>query len=78
LVKATDQTPGTGIGIIFAVLCIPSLLKAWTDGRIPRFGGLIALTRAVRIGRAAIRNPAGHDAKGIASTFARVLGGLMN
>jgi len=78
LVKATDQTPGTGIGIILAVLCIPSLLNAWTDGRIPRFGGLIALTRAVRIGRAGIRNPAGHDAKGIASTFARVLGGLMN
>lgn len=66
------------IGMVLAVLSIPSLLNAWTEGRVPRFGALIALTGVVLIGIAAARNPGGYSIDEILPTFARVIRGLLN
>ena len=66
------------IGIVLAVLSVPSLLNAWTEGRAPRFGALIGLTGVVLIGIAASRNPGGYGFEDIIPAFNRVIRGLTN
>lgn len=66
------------IGIVLAVLSIPSLLNAWTEGRVPRFGALIGLTGVVLIGIAASRNPGGYAFADILPAFGRVIRGFAN
>jgi hypothetical protein len=66
------------LGIILAVLAIPSLLNAWTEDRVPRFGAIIGLTGLVLIGVAISRNPGGYSFDEIIPTFARVFRNLLN
>ena len=37
------------IGVILAVLTLPSLLSAWTDGRAPRMGAIMLMVAAALI-----------------------------
>lgn len=66
------------VGIVLAVLSLPSLLNAWTEDRIPRFGALIGLTGLVLIGVAVSRNPTGYSFDEIIPTFGRVIRGFLN
>lgn len=66
------------IGIVLAVLALPSLLNGWTEGHLPRFGALMALAGVTLIAIAAMRNPGGYDVNDVLPTFGRVLRGLMN
>jgi formate-dependent nitrite reductase membrane component NrfD len=60
------------LGIILAVLAIPSLLNAWTEDRAPRFGAIIGLTGVVLIGLAMARHPSGYALNDIPPAFGRV------
>lgn len=64
------------IGVLLTVFSIPSLLNAWTQDRLPRFGGIICLTGMVLIGLAAARNPSGYGLSDLPAVFTRVIRGL--
>lgn len=66
------------IGVILAVLAIPSLLNAWTEDRPPRFGTIIGLTGVVLIGIAMSRHPSGYSMKDIIPAFSRVIRALLS
>jgi len=66
------------LGIVFAVLSIPSLLNAWTEGRAPRFGAIMALGGIVLIGIAASRHPGGYGFDDVLPAFRRAFGGLLH
>lgn len=65
------------IGVILAVLSIPSLLNAWTEDRAPRFGAIIGLTGVVLIGLAMARNPSGYALNDTPPAFGRVFRALL-
>ncbi len=66
------------IGVLLTVFSIPSLLNAWTEDRLPRFGGIICLTGMVLIGVAAARNPSGYALGDIPAAFTRVIRALLS
>jgi hypothetical protein len=61
------------VGVVLAVLAIPSLLNAWTEDRPPRFGTIIGLTGVVLIGIAMTRHPSGYSLNDILPAFSRVI-----
>lgn len=65
------------IGVVLGVLTIPSLLSAWTDGRTPRFGAIMALTSGALIAFAASNKASGYAIADVPhvmlSTIARIL-----
>ena len=65
------------LGILAAVLSIPSLLNAWTEGNTPRFGALMALTGVVLIGIAMNRHPGGYGFDDVIPAFRRVFKGML-
>ncbi len=66
------------IGVLLAVFSVPSLLNAWIEDRLPRFGGIMCLTGLVLIGMATARNPAGYGLSDIPAAFTRVIRALMS
>ncbi|WP_333816110.1 hypothetical protein [Tabrizicola sp.] len=48
------------VGIVLAVLSVPSLLSAWVDGRAPRMGAIMAIAALGLIVTALIENPGGY------------------
>lgn len=66
------------IGVILAVLAIPSLLNAWTEDRPPRLGAIIGLTGVVLIGLAMARHPSGYALNDIPPAFGRVFRALLH
>jgi uncharacterized membrane protein len=48
------------LGIVLAVLSIPTLLSAWVEGRVPRLGALFLLTAIVMIIYAVTTRPGGY------------------
>ncbi|ESW61323.1 MAG: 50S ribosomal protein L35 [Rhodobacter sp. CACIA14H1] len=66
------------IGILLAVMSIPSLLNAWTEERAPRFGAMIGLTGLVLIGLAMSRHPGGYGLDDVLPAFRRVFNALLN
>jgi formate-dependent nitrite reductase membrane component NrfD len=48
------------VGIVLAVLSVPSLLSAWVDGRAPRLGAVMAVAALGLIVTALIENPGGY------------------
>ncbi|WP_395543015.1 hypothetical protein [Neotabrizicola sp. sgz301269] len=48
------------IGIILAILTLPSLLSAWTEGRPPRLGAIMLLAAAVLVTTALLKKPGGY------------------
>ncbi len=60
------------VGVILAVLAVPSLLNAWTEDRAPRFGAIIGLTGVVLIGVAMMRHPSSYSLNDVGPAFGRV------
>ena len=48
------------IGIVLAVLSLPSLLSAWVDGRAPRLGAIMAIAALGLIITALVEKPGGY------------------
>lgn len=65
------------IGIILTLLAIPSLLNAWTEDRVPRFGALIGLSGLVLIALALARHPGGYSGADIPAAFRRVFNAFL-
>lgn len=49
------------VGIVLAVLSVPSLLSAWVDGRAPRMGAIMAVAALGLIVTALVENPGGYE-----------------
>lgn len=64
------------LGIVLAVLALPSLLGAWVEERVPRVGAVMVLTGTVLIAIAANRHPGGYALDDVPAAFTRVLAGL--
>jgi hypothetical protein len=60
------------IGIVLAVLTIPSLLSAYVDERTPRAGALLVLISGTLIVLALNQHPGGYAFKEIPQAFYRV------
>ena len=48
------------VGIVLAVLSVPSLLSAWVDGRAPRLGAIMAIAALGLIVTALVERPGGY------------------
>ena len=61
------------IGVVFAVLSVPAMLSAFTDGRVPRLAALTVLIAAVCIVVALMNKPGGYAIEDIPAAFREVL-----
>ena len=66
------------IGIVIAVLTIPSLLSAYIEGRTPRAGAVLILISGTLIVLALSQHPGGYTLRGIPEAFLRVAGRYFN
>jgi hypothetical protein len=66
------------IGIVLGVLTIPSLLSAWTDGRVPRLGAIMVVASAALIVTALTQKPGGYTFGEIPSVMMNVVGRYTN
>lgn len=48
------------VGIVLAVLSLPSLMSAWVDGRAPRMGAIMVIAALGLIVSALVVNPSGY------------------
>ncbi|MEM1373206.1 MAG: hypothetical protein AAGF78_02360 [Pseudomonadota bacterium] len=55
----TDPDLWFVIGVVLAILCIPSLFSAWTDGRPPRASAITVLIAGGMIAYAVLTKPSG-------------------
>ncbi|MGQ0565482.1 MAG: hypothetical protein ACT4OK_10470 [Gemmobacter sp.] len=66
------------IGIIIAVLTIPSLMSAFIEGRTPRAGAVLVLISGTLIVLALSEHPGGYALNDIPQAFYRVVGRYLN
>ncbi len=66
------------IGIVLAVLTIPSLLSAWSESRAPRFAAIMLLAALGIITAALVQKPGGYAFKDIPSVMLGVVGRYTN
>lgn len=66
------------IGIVIAVLTIPSLISAYIEGRTPRAGAVLILLSGTLIVLALSKHPAGYSFKDVPEAFLRVAGRYFN
>jgi hypothetical protein len=66
------------VGIVLGVLTIPSLLSAWTDGRVPRLGAIMVVASAALIVTALTQKPGGYTFGEIPSVMMNVVGRYTN
>ena len=66
------------IGIVLGVLTIPSLLSAWAESRVPRFGAIMLMAAAGLIATAISQKPGGYEFQDIPSTMLHVVGRYVN
>ncbi|MEM6479208.1 MAG: hypothetical protein AAF841_01870 [Pseudomonadota bacterium] len=62
------------LGVVLAILSIPSLLSAWSDGRTPRASAITVLLAGGMIALAMISKPSGYELAEIPNVFAEVIG----
>ncbi|MBC7479266.1 MAG: DUF2892 domain-containing protein [Pseudorhodobacter sp.] len=62
------------IGIVVCALAIPSLLQAWTDGRVPRAGAIMVLIGGVLVVTALTQHGGGYTFSEIPDVFFSVIG----
>lgn len=60
------------VGVVVAVLTLPSLFSAFIDGRAPRAGAILALIAGVLIAVAVSERPGGYAIADIPDAFYRV------
>ena len=61
------------IGILIAVLTIPSLMSAFVEGRTPRAGAIMVLIAGTLIVLALKEKPTGYTLKDVPDAFYRVV-----
>lgn len=66
------------IGIVLAVLTVPSLLSGWTEGRLSRVGALMLLAASGLIVVALTQKPGGYSFGDIPSIMLNVVGRYTN
>lgn len=66
------------VGIVLAVLTIPSLMSAWTESRAPRFAAIILIAAAGLIVMALTQKPGGYAFKDIPHVMLGVVGRYTN
>jgi hypothetical protein len=66
------------IGIIIAVLTVPSLMSAYIEGRAPRAGAILVLISGTLIVLALSKHPGGYSLGEIPDAFYRVAGRYLN
>lgn len=64
------------VGIILAVMSLPSMIGAITDGEAPRAGAIVAMIATGLITFAIISKPSGYAIAEIPDVFLRVIGRL--
>lgn len=60
------------IGLVIAVMTVPAMLTAYTEGRTPRAAAILVLISGVLIVLALSRHPNGYDIADIPNVFVRV------
>ncbi|MGC9368481.1 MAG: hypothetical protein ACP5DX_02970 [Paracoccaceae bacterium] len=65
-------------GIVVGGFALASLVNAWTDGRVPRGGMLLALVSGGLIALAIMNSPMGYRIEDIPGAFYRVIGEIIN
>jgi hypothetical protein len=66
------------IGIVIAVLVVPSLVSAFIEGRTPRTGAVMVLISGTLIVLALSNRPGGYELREIPDAFYRVAGRFLN
>ncbi|GHC13105.1 MULTISPECIES: hypothetical protein [Gemmobacter] len=62
------------IGIVLAVLAVPAMVSAFSDGRAPRAASITVLIAGVLIVFAFTKKPGGYEVRDIPNAFYRVIG----
>lgn len=66
------------IGIVLAVLTLPSLLAGWTEGRLSRVGAITLIASIVLLVCAATQRPGGYSLNEIPHVMMGVVGHFIN
>lgn len=66
------------IGVVLAVLTIPSLMSAWTESRPPRFAAIVLIAAVGLVVVALTQKPGGYAFKDIPKTMLGVVGRYTN
>lgn len=66
------------IGIVLAVLAVPSVLSALNDGRAPRLAAVVVLIAGGLLVVALSQKPGGYELRDIPNAFYRVIAQLRN
>lgn len=66
------------VGIILAVMSVPSVVGALSDGEAPRAGAIVAMIATGLITFAIMSRPSGYAISEIPEVFMRVVGRLIN
>lgn len=61
------------IGLLMAVLSLPVLLNAWTEGRAPRVGAIVLMVACGLISLAYMQRPQGYQLAEVPDAFVRVI-----
>ncbi|WP_112311502.1 hypothetical protein [Pseudogemmobacter bohemicus] len=65
------------VGIVTAILTIPTMLAGWVDGRAPRLGTLLVILSAALLIVAFTQKPGGYDVSDIPSIMLAVVARYM-
>ncbi|MGA0540627.1 hypothetical protein [Neotabrizicola sp. VNH66] len=66
------------IGVVLAILTIPSLFSAWTDGRAPRMGAIMLIAAAGLVVAAVTKKPGGYAVGDVPHVMMSVVGRYIN
>jgi Na+/proline symporter len=66
------------VGIILAVMSLPALIGALSEGEAPRAGAIVAMIATGLITFAIMSKPSGYAIGDIPEVFLRVIGRLIN
>lgn len=66
------------LGLLLAILTIPSLLSAWVEGRPPRVGTIMILAAAGLITAALTQKPGGYSFNDVPGVVVGVFGRYVN
>lgn len=66
------------IGVVLAILTIPSLLAAWAESRAPRLGAVILIAASVLIVTALTQKPGGYAFADVPGVMVSVVGRYLN
>jgi hypothetical protein len=64
------------VGILLAVLSVPSLLSAWVDGRAPRIGAIMVLVGLALIVTALVESPGGYEFNQVPTIMLKTITGF--